>query len=285
MSRKTKIVATIGPVSNDRPMLEKLIEAGMNVARLNFSHGNYETHGEVIQTIRSISRMMNRPVGILLDLQGPKIRVGKLTNAQPVRLKRNAAFAITSRRLLGTAEIVSTTYSNLSKDVQKNDTILLDDGLIKLQVTAVRGDMVQCRVVNGGILKENKGINLPGVNVSAPSLTDKDKRDVNFGIQNGVDFLALSFVRSADDLQQIKSMMRKKGVAIPVIAKIEKPEAVENLDAILDAAGRPGGGTSAGAGAHHPKTPHLYGDEEKQTGDHCHPDARNHEYQPDSHTC
>ena len=236
MSRKTKIVATIGPVSNDRPILEKLIEAGMNVARLNFSHGNYETHGEVIQTIRSISRMMNRPVGILLDLQGPKIRVGKLTNAQPVRLKRNAAFAITSRRLLGTAEIVSTTYSNLSKDVQKNDTILLDDGLIKLQVTAVRGDMVQCRVVNGGILKENKGINLPGVNVSAPSLTDKDKRDVNFGIQNGVDFLALSFVRSADDLQQIKSMMRKKGVAIPVIAKIEKPEAVENLDAILDAA-------------------------------------------------
>jgi len=236
MSRKTKIIATIGPASNNRPMLEKLVEAGMNVARLNFSHGNYETHGEVIQTIRSIARMMNRPVGILLDLQGPKIRVGKLEDGQPVRLKRNATVSITSRPIVGNAEIVSTTYQNLPHDVKKNDTILLDDGLIKLQVLSVHGDTVKCRVINGGELKENKGINLPGVSVSAPSLTDKDKRDVNFGIQNGVDFFALSFVRTADDLQQIKSIMKKKGVSIPVIAKIEKPEAVENLSSILEAA-------------------------------------------------
>jgi pyruvate kinase len=236
MSRKTKIIATIGPASNNRAMLEKLVEAGMNVARLNFSHGNYETHGEIIQTIRSIARMMNRPVGILLDLQGPKIRVGKLQDGQPVRLKRNAMFSITSRPIVGTAEIVSTTYQNLPEDVKKNDTILLDDGLIRLQVMSVRGDTVKCRVVNGGYLKENKGINLPGVIVSAPSLTEKDKRDVNFGIQNGVDFFALSFVRTAEDLQQIKSIMKKKGVSIPVIAKIEKPEAVENLSSILDEA-------------------------------------------------
>ena len=236
MPRKTKIIATIGPASNNRDMLEKLVEAGMNVARLNFSHGNYETHGEIIQTIRSIARMMNRPVGILLDLQGPKIRVGKLQDGQPVRLKRNATFSITSRPIVGTAEIVSTTYQNLPEDVKKNDTILLDDGLIRLQVMSVRGDTVKCRVVNGGHLKENKGINLPGVIVSAPSLTEKDKRDVNFGIQNGVDFLALSFVRTAEDLQQNKSIMNKKGVSIPVIAKIEKPEAVENLSSILEEA-------------------------------------------------
>jgi pyruvate kinase len=236
MPRKTKIIATIGPASNNRAMLEKLVEAGMNVARLNFSHGNYETHGEIIQTIRSIARMMNRPVGILLDLQGPKIRVGKLQDGQPVRLKRNATFSITSRPIVGTSEMVSTTYQNLPSDVKKNDTILLDDGLIRLQVMSVRGDTVKCRVVNGGDLKENKGINLPGVIVSAPSLTEKDKRDVNFGIQNGVDFFALSFVRTADDLQQIKSIMKKKGVSIPVIAKIEKPEAVENLSSILDEA-------------------------------------------------
>jgi len=233
MPRKTKIVATIGPASDTRPMLEKLVEAGMNVARLNFSHGNYEKHGEVMRTIRSISRMKNRPVGILLDLQGPKIRVGKLKDGLPVRLKRNATFAITARPVTGTAELVSTTYPNLAADVQENDTILLDDGLIRLQVLAVEGDTVNCRVVNGGTLGEHKGINLPGVTVSAPSLTDKDKRDVNFGIQNGVDYFALSFVRRVEDLHSIRLMMKRKGAAIPVIAKIEKPEAVDNLATIL----------------------------------------------------
>jgi len=151
MPRKTKIIATIGPASNNRAMLEKLVEAGMNVARLNFSHGNYETHGEVIRTIRSIARMKNRPVAVLLDLQGPKIRVGKLEDGQPVNLKRNATFSITSRPIVGTAEIVSTTYQNLVDDVKKNDTILLDDGLIRLKVQSVRGDTVKCRVVNGGV--------------------------------------------------------------------------------------------------------------------------------------
>ncbi|BBO70846.1 pyruvate kinase [Desulfosarcina alkanivorans] len=236
MTIRTKIVATIGPASNSPEMLHKLVSAGMNVARLNFSHGNYEAHSEAIRHIRSISRVLNRPVGILLDLQGPKIRVGKLVNGEPVRLKRNARFSITSSPVSGTAEMVSTTYRNLPSDVHSGDTILLDDGLIRLQVESKTRDTVTCKVINGGMLKENKGINLPGVKVSAPSLTEKDVRDVNFGIKNGVDFFALSFVRTADDLATIKSIMKKQGVAIPVIAKIEKPEAVANLDAILDIA-------------------------------------------------
>jgi pyruvate kinase len=236
MTIRTKIVATIGPASNSHEMLMKLAGAGMNVARLNFSHGNYEAHSEAIRNIRSVSRVLNRPVGILLDLQGPKIRVGKLENGGPVRLKRNADFAITSISMAGTARMVSSTYQNLTSDVQPGDTILLDDGLIRLQVESKTGDTVNCKVINGGMLKENKGINLPGVKVSAPSLTEKDIRDVNFGIKNGVDYFALSFVRRAEDLMAIKAIMKKQGVAIPVIAKIEKPEAVENLEAILDVA-------------------------------------------------
>ncbi len=236
MTIRTKIVATIGPASNSPEMLKKLVAAGINVARLNFSHGNYESHSEAIRNIRSIGRTLNRPVGILLDLQGPKIRVGKLENGEPVRLKRSAPFAITSTPMAGTAEMVSTTYQNLHSDVQPGDIILLDDGLIRLQVESKTRDTVNCKVVNGGMLKENKGINLPGVAVSAPSLTNKDIRDVNFGIKNGVDYFALSFVRTAEDLGTIKSIMKKQGVAIPVIAKIEKPEAVENLEAILDVA-------------------------------------------------
>jgi pyruvate kinase len=231
--RKTKIVATIGPASNTRPVLEKLVESGMNVARLNFSHGTYEEHGDVIRTIRSLSRTMNRSIGILIDLQGPKIRVGKLENGEPVRLKRNATFSITSRPVPGTAELVCTTYRHLADDVKKGDTVLLDDGLIRLEVKKKRERTVVCRVVNGGYLREKKGINLPGVHVSAPSLTEKDKRDVNFGIKNGVDFFALSFVRTAEDLNQIKGILKKQGSDIPVIAKIEKPEAIQNLDDIL----------------------------------------------------
>ena len=236
MIQRTKIVATIGPASSSREMLEKLIDAGMNVARLNFSHGTYETHGEVIRNIRSIARMKNRSVGILLDLQGPKIRVGSLADGQPVRLKRNQPFAITTKSITGTVEGVSTTYKQLVNDVNPEDTILLDDGLIRLQVETVAADTVQCRVINGGWLKEHKGINLPGVEVSAPSLTEKDKRDVNFGIKNRVDFFALSFVRRAEDLKHIKDMIARQGGQIPVIAKIEKPEAIDNIDAIIDAA-------------------------------------------------
>ncbi len=236
MNSKTKIVATIGPASSNKDMLEKLVSAGMNVARLNFSHGSYQDHGRVINTIRSLSRTMNRPIGILLDLQGPKIRVGAIENGGPIMLNPDDEFTITSKNILGTDKIISTTYSALAHDVKPDDTVLLDDGLIKMKVLSTTEDSVKLIVISGGPLNEKKGINLPGVNVSAPSLTEKDIRDVNFGIQNNVDYFALSFVRTAKDLKKIKRIIAKQGSSIPVIAKIEKPEAVENFDAVLDAA-------------------------------------------------
>ncbi len=236
MAKKTKIIATIGPASNKRAVIKKLISAGMNVVRLNFSHGTYETHGEVIKTVRSLSKTMDVSVGILADLQGPKIRTGKLKDGEPVFLKKNKEFSITSRKVPGSSEIVSTTYRNFHSDVKKNDKILIDDGLIELKVISSTKDTVKCKVMNGGVLKENKGINLPGVKITAPSLTEKDKRDLNFSIKMGVDFLALSFVRTEDDLKQIKAIIKKQGKEIPVIAKIEKPEAVDNLSSILETA-------------------------------------------------
>ena len=233
MELKTKIVATIGPASRDRATLEKLIDAGVNVARLNFSHGSYENHVEVINTLRSISRTKSVSVGVLLDLQGPKIRVGKLENGEPVQLKTGATFTLTTQPMAGNHECASTTYTQLPQDVTENDMIYLDDGLIRLKVVAVKEQRVECTVVTGGLLNEHKGINLPGVSVSAPSLTEKDKRDVDFGIKNHVDYFALSFVRRAEDLMDMKALLRRRGSAIPVIAKIEKPEAIDNLEGIL----------------------------------------------------
>lgn len=217
-------------------MLKKMIDAGMNVARLNLSHGNYKDHGEVINRIRSLSKEMNKPVAILLDLQGPKIRTGKLQNGKPVMLKRNGSISITTKKVLGTRNLVSTTYAKLVEDVKKDETLLLDDGLIKLKVVSKTKDTVACKVINGGVLRENTGINLPGRKVSAPYLTQKDKNDLEFGIESGVDYFALSFVRSADDLNLLKSIFKKKRSDIPVIAKIEKREAVDNFDQILEIA-------------------------------------------------
>ncbi len=230
---KTKIVGTIGPASNNKTTLRKMIAAGLNVARLNFSHGNREEHEKVVRLIRELSKEMNRPVAILQDLQGPKIRTGTLKNGVPVALEPGNSFQITNKRRQGSAAVVSTTYKKLPDDVKAGDRILIDDGLIELRVTSTTADTVDTQVVVGGELKEHKGINLPGVKVSAPSLTAKDKRDLNFGIEMGVDYVALSFVRTAEDVKHIKNYIGKKGCAIPVVAKIEKPEAVDNLDEIL----------------------------------------------------
>ncbi|MDY6879010.1 MAG: pyruvate kinase [Thermodesulfobacteriota bacterium] len=232
-TRKTKIIATIGPSSNTRPVLKKLISSGMNVARLNFSHGDYPEHERVAKTIRSLSKDMDRSVGIMLDLQGPKMRVGSLKEGGPVLLKKNGIVSITSRKRSGTSEIISTTYKHLTGDVKIGDKILLDDGLIELKVLSKTKDTVTCRIINGGLLRQNKGINLPGVDVSSPSLTTKDKKDLLFGIELGVDFFALSFVRSAKDIKIIKNILKKQGADIPVIAKIEKPEAIQHLDEII----------------------------------------------------
>ncbi|MDY6843245.1 MAG: pyruvate kinase [Thermodesulfobacteriota bacterium] len=233
---KTKIIATIGPSSNSKQMLKKLILSGMNVARLNFSHGSYKDHERVMSRIRSLSKELHIPVAILLDLQGPKIRTGTLQDGNSVVLKKNGTVCITPKDISGTSHVISTTYSRLPRDVKKGDKILLDDGLIELQVTSKVKNTVSCRIIHGGILREHKGINLPGVNVSAPSLTEKDIRDINFGIKSGVDFFALSFVRKAHDLKIIKSLINQQGADIPVIAKIEKPEAVGDLERIVEIA-------------------------------------------------
>lgn len=233
---KTKIIATIGPSSSNKSVLKKLISSGMNVARLNFSHGNFKEHGTVISMIRALSKELNKPVGIMLDLQGPKIRTGSLKDGLPVLLKKNAIIRITSKKVPGSADIISTTYAGLAGDVKKGEKILIDDGLIELKVLSKNKDTVTCKIIHGGVLKEHKGINLPGVKISAPSLTEKDRQDLVFGIKSGVDFFALSFVRSAKDLKIIKDMIKDHGVDIPVIAKIEKPEAMETLDDILQLA-------------------------------------------------
>ena len=232
--RKTKIVCTIGPASSSRKMLKKLILAGMNVARLNFSHGTHEEHRKVFERIRSLAKSLNRPVGVMQDLQGPKIRTGKIEGGSLV-LKAGEEFVLTSRKILGEPGIVSTTYGGIIKDLDKGHSILIDDGLMELKVLGKNKTNLTCKVVTGGILHESKGINLPGVKTRIPSLTKKDKEDLRAGIEMGIDYVAISFVRSAKDVKSLKRELRRLGADVPVIAKIEKPQALEELDEILDA--------------------------------------------------
>lgn len=236
MFNKTKLVVTIGPSSSSRVVIRKLLSSGIDVARINCSHASQREHAKVIKTIRSCAKELNRSVAILLDLQGPKIRTGKLKDGKPVELKKGNTVQITTGDITGTADVISTNYKNLAKDVKGGDPILIDDGLIELKVLSKVKDTVTCKVINGGILKEHKGINLPGVKVTVSSLTDKDRKDLIFGIKSGVDYFALSFVRSANDIKQIKNIIQKKKSDIPVIAKIEKPEAVDDFDEILEVA-------------------------------------------------
>src|SRR3989454_4928104 len=240
--RRTKIVCTIGPASSSEERLEQLMRAGMNVARLNFSHGTHPEHELVLDRIRTISARLGCAIAILQDLQGPKIRTGTLEGGQPVLLADGARVTITTRDVVGNAETISTTYKQLPQDVKGGDRILLDDGLLELRVLGSNETEVQCLVVHGGMLKEHKGINLPGVAVSAPALTEKDRDDLQFGIAHGVDYVALSFVRSPEDVQVAKQLIRQYATEvygekgrwdIPLIAKIEKPEAIEHLDEIL----------------------------------------------------
>src|SRR6266446_6777829 len=243
--RRTKIVCTIGPATNSEAQLEQLMRAGMNVARLNFSHGAQQDHALVIERIRAISTRLVFPIAILQDLQGPKIRVGALKDGTPVKLVDGATLTITVRDIAGTSEIVSTTYKLLPQDLKPGDRILLDDGLMELRVLGSSETDVQCVVVHGGMLKEHKGINLPGVAVSAPALTEKDRADVKFGVTHDVDYVALSFVRKPQDVLEAQRLIaylqaqqsgrhRHPLVSIPLIAKLEKPEAVAHLDEILE---------------------------------------------------
>jgi pyruvate kinase len=229
-------VCTIGPASKSRRMIEKLLEAGMDVARLNFSHGTHEERAANIALLRSSALKQGKTISILADLQGPKIRTGALAGGKPVLLSAGQQFVITTARILGDSTRVNTTFTPLPREVHKGDRILLSDGLIELRVQQVRGRDVICKVVNGGALGENKGINLPGVQLRVPALTPKDKEDLKFALKQEADYIAVSFVRRAEDVLQAKALIRKAGRDTPVIAKLEKPEAIENLDAILRAA-------------------------------------------------
>ncbi|KAB0666458.1 pyruvate kinase [Oryzomonas japonica] len=231
---KTKIVATLGPASSSPDMVARLISAGVDIFRLNFSHGDNAQKLELIHTIRQASEKAGRQIGILADLQGPKIRTGKMAN-DAMTLTKGQEVVITTEDILGRDGLIPTIYRSLPTDVHPGSRILLDDGLMELKVVAIDGERVRCTVVTGGVLKNNKGINLPGVNVSAPSLTEKDLADLDFALDAEVDFVALSFVRTAEDVEQIKRIIYLKGKNTPVVAKIEKPEALQNFKKILQA--------------------------------------------------
>ncbi|MFO7157180.1 MAG: pyruvate kinase, partial [Pseudomonadota bacterium] len=231
--RKAKIICTLGPATDTAETIEALVRAGMDVARLNFSHGTHADHERRLRWVREASERVGKPVAVLLDLQGPKIRTGKMMDDRIV-LHEGAEVSITTEDVLGTPERFSTTYQGLPTDVHVGDEILLADGRLKLVVTRkVKKTEIRCRVVVGGELGSNKGINLPGTRVSAPSLTEKDLADLHFGLSIGIDYVALSFVRTAEDVLEIKRIV---GDAVPVIAKIEKPQAVANIDAIAEIA-------------------------------------------------
>jgi len=231
--RHSKIVCTIGPSSRSPKIIKKLLRAGMDVARLNFSHGSHEDHAKSIATLRAAAIEHQKPIAILADLQGPKIRTGSLAGGGLVQLRTGQTFVITTRQILGDATRVNTTFTQLPREVRPGDRILLSDGLIELRVKQVRRTDVTCEVVNGGALGEHKGINLPGVKLRVPALTAKDRADLAFAIKHGADYIAVSFVRRPEDVLLAKRLIRHMRKDTPVIAKLEKPEAIERLDEIL----------------------------------------------------
>lgn len=233
--RRAKIVATLGPASQSETVFRDLVRAGIDVARLNFSHGTYDEKLALIQMVRKVSRLENKPLCILADLQGPKIRTSKLKDRQPVLLKAGRRLTITPREVAGTASVVGTTFKTLAENVEMGSRILLSDGLIELRVHEVNGADVVCDIVNGGMLGENKGINLPGVLVRVPSLTEKDAADLEFALENGVDAIAVSFVRTAEDVRRVRNRVAALASDTWIISKLEKPQAIEHLDAILEA--------------------------------------------------
>ncbi|XOV88498.1 MAG: pyruvate kinase [Pseudomonadota bacterium] len=231
-NRRTKIVATIGPASAAREMCQQLIEAGVNVFRLNMSHGDQETHRAAYRNIREAAAGLRLPVAVMADLCGPKIRTGKFEGGS-VTLQDGALVTVTTRDVMGTAGLIPSQYEALADDVAPGNDILLADGLLTLRVLAVTGTEITCEVVHGGVLADHKGINLPGVSVSAPSLTAKDIDDAAFAASLGVDYIALSFVRAATDIAGLRELLAGQDSQPQIIAKIEKPEALENADAIL----------------------------------------------------
>jgi len=232
--RRAKIVATLGPATDDLATVQKLIKAGLNVARLNMSHGDHADHKKRLGLVRAAAKLEGKEIAALADLQGPKIRVGTFGNG-PVSLVNGQNFTITIDDVIGDKEKVSTTYKGLTGDVKKGDPILIDDGKIRLEVIEVKGNNVLTKIIEGGTISNSKGINLPGVAVNVPAMSDKDEADLIWALDNDCDLIALSFVRSAKDIENVHKIMDKKGKRLPIVAKIEKPQAVENLGEILQA--------------------------------------------------
>lgn len=235
-SRRAKIICTIGPACNTEAAMRDLLRLGMDVARLNFSHGTHQDHAHNIQRLRRAADREGRTICILQDLQGPKIRTGLLEHHVPVLLKTGSVVTITPQDVAGTAARLSTTFPDLARELTPGARILLSDGLIELRVRGTRGKDVLCEVINGGTLGEHKGINLPGVALSIPALTGKDRKDLEFGLEHSIDAVALSFVRSASDVSMVKQIIAGRGKDTPVIAKLEKPQAIDRLEEILEAA-------------------------------------------------
>ena len=233
--RKTKIVCTLGPATNDVEIMKQLIHNGMDAARINFSHGTYETHAETIAKLKQAREELNAPIPLILDTKGPEIRV-KTFKEDKVRLEEDATFTLTTREVEGDVNIVSVTYADLPKDVRRGSRILIDDGLIELKVEDITETDVVCKVVNGGVVKSRKGVNLPGVEVNLPSLMEKDIEDLKFGVENGFDIVAASFIRSAEDVLKIRRVLEENGGGqMHIISKIENQQGVENIDKILEA--------------------------------------------------
>jgi pyruvate kinase len=234
--RRAKIVATLGPASSSEATFRELVRAGLDVARLNFSHGSHEQKTELIAMVRKVSQEEKKPICILADLQGPKIRTGELVDHKPVLLKAGARLVITPETIQGTAERVSTVFTTLAENLKPGDQILLSDGLIELRVHEIAGADVVTVIVNGGMLGEKKGINLPGVAIKVPSLTEKDEIDLEFCLKAGADTVAVSFVQTAEDVKYVKRRIAELGSDAWVIAKLEKPQAIDHLDSILECA-------------------------------------------------
>ncbi|MBR8827384.1 MAG: pyruvate kinase [Gomphosphaeria aponina SAG 52.96 = DSM 107014] len=235
LTPKTKIVATIGPASSSKEILKQMVEAGMSVARLNFSHGTYEDHARMVSLLREVSEELDTPITLLQDLQGPKIRVGQLPTGEIILKEGEKLTLVPISEFENQANTVSIDYAYLAEEATAGAQVLLDDGLLELKVEEIQGKAVICTVIEGGILKSRKGVNLPSLNLRLPSMTEKDKQDLDFGLSVGVDWVSLSFVRRSEDVVALKQLLAEKGAAdTPVIAKIEKPQAIANLEAIIN---------------------------------------------------
>ncbi len=235
MPKRTKIIATIGPAASSSTIIAKLIRAGMDAARLNFSHGDWSDHTKRIRLIRQEADKAGKQIAIIQDLQGPKLRVGMMKD-DAVMLRRGDEVSLTTRKVLGSSQTIPVTHPRLTNDLKTGDTILLDDGRLELKVTKKNAGDLRCKVIRGGMLRSHKGLNLPGANLLFPSLSHKDKADLRFGIAQGVDYIALSFVRTSNDINATRLFLKAHGADIPIIAKIEKAEAIQNLDEIIDTA-------------------------------------------------